>query len=74
MPQEVLEDGAMIPIPNIKKIAVKSKTRELYLAALATFGLYPGKHGCPKNNIKNKWATEKIDILPRNLIELLKTT
>ena len=61
-------------IPNPKKIAVKDKAQEQYLTVLAASALYPGRHGRLKNEIKKKWVTEKIDILPRNLVELLKAT
>ena len=63
-----MDDGVMIPNP--KKIVLDIEGRERYSAALATSGLDPRRHECLKNEIKNKLVTEKIDILPRNLIDL----
>ena len=60
----------VVMIPNPKKIALDVEVRERYSAALATSGLDPRRHGYLKNEIKNKWVTKKIDILPHNLIDL----
>ena len=42
--------------------------------ALAASALHNKQHGRLKTEIKNKWVTEKLDILPKNLVELHKMT
>ena len=61
-------------IPNPKKIALDIESQEQYLAALATSGLHSKRHGRLKNEIKNQWVTQKKDITPKDLTELLKMT
>ena len=45
-----------------------------YLAALAASGLKSKRHRRLKTSTTNKWVTERIDILPMNLVELHKMT
>ena len=52
LPQEIDQDGVMIPNP--KKVDLNVKARERYLAALATSELHPRRHGRLKNKIENE--------------------
>ena len=72
LPAEIEQDGEMIPNP--KKAALNAEAQERYLAALAASALHNKQHGQLKTEIKNKWVTEKLDILPKNLVELHKMT
>ena len=60
-------------IPNPKIIEIGNEAQDRYLAALATTGLDNKRHQSFKNEVKNKHVTEKKDIIPKSLIELLKT-
>ena len=72
LPTEIEVDGNLIPNP--KKTALNNEAQERYLAALAVSGLNNKRHGRLKTSITNKWVTERIDILPKNMVELHKMT
>ena len=59
-------------IANPKKAALNAEAQERYLAALAASALHNKRRGRLKMEITNKWVTEKLDTLPKNLVELHK--